>query len=268
MLLAMAVETEWRMKTGYGLVSFYVALPVISCFAWLLLQLPSLRLIVEGTTVITAIATVSLAIVTFRHVSLTRRMVEDPLKAKAEEYCSLLTLFAQEAVLAYSRSVNYCIDFWTEKSVSKSTLYLLTDSTAFSRLTAVCDKPKLVAAILDMRSRFFQVERHANVASMHIAASDTSIVDGKDQLVRRRMELAYRSAHAAASFFHSSSKEQGTKEDFSIPKDLNLLLNELGKIAEDDEVAKETEAQLRKMFENAQGRYKKAVKGVFCSKQD
>jgi len=49
--------------------------------------------------------------------------------------------------------------------VSYSPLFSFTDSSALSKFASVCQKPEVVAAIIELKSMYFQIQRHVEEAA-------------------------------------------------------------------------------------------------------
>ncbi len=111
--------------------------------------------------------------------------------------------------------------------VSFSTLFSFTDSYALSRFASVCQKPEVVAAIIELKSVYFQVQRHVEEASRFaLEGSRTSDAQEKQAV----MEKARHAQGTALVFFLSSYKDIEKHTALIVKTELQLTP---GKVAED-----------------------------------
>ncbi len=73
-----------------------------------------------------------------------------------QEYRSLILSFCSEMVSIFWRCVKYYKQSKTGE-ISYSALFTFTDSSTLSKFASVCKKPEVVAAIVELKSMYFQV---------------------------------------------------------------------------------------------------------------
>jgi hypothetical protein len=116
------------------------------------------------------------------------------------EYRSLILAFGSELVSAFGRCVMYCDQASKEpKEISKSALFEFTDASSLSKFASVCDQPELVATIIDLKSYYFQIGRHAEQAADHVMRQNASLDPGER---KKLLHAAINSQGTALAFFH------------------------------------------------------------------
>jgi Zn-dependent protease with chaperone function len=116
-----------------------------------------------------------------------------------KEYRSLILAFCSELVLVYERCVMYYAQAKKPKpEVSYSALFSFTDSSALSKFASVCPKPEVVAEIIEIKSMYFQIQRHVEEAARFAVEASRS-KDPKEQ--QDLMEKAFRAQGTALAFF-------------------------------------------------------------------
>lgn len=147
-----------------------------------------------------------------------------------KELRSLILAFASELTLAFNRCVMY-YEQAVEGSVSYSGLFDFTDASTLSKFATVNTNPEVVAAIMDLKSTYFQVSRHVDEAAKFATQAERITVGKHD---KERFERAARHAQETAlAFFLNSYKD--------IQKETDLVIKEAkrispGKIVEELEI--------------------------------
>lgn len=114
-----------------------------------------------------------------------------------QEYRSLILSFCSEMVSLFQRCVMYYKQAKTGE-VSYSALFSFTDSSALSKFASVCEKPEVVAAIIELKSMYFQTQRHVEEAARFaIEGSRASDPQEKEDL----MGKASHAQRTALAFF-------------------------------------------------------------------
>jgi len=117
-----------------------------------------------------------------------------------KEYRSLILSFCSEMVSIFRRCVMYYKQART-REVSYSALFSFTDASALSKFASVCEKPEVVAAIIELKSMYFQTQRHVEEASRF------AIEGGRASDPQEKQDLMGKASHAqgtALAFFLSS----------------------------------------------------------------
>lgn len=136
-----------------------------------------------------------------------------------KEYSALILSFCSEMVTVFSRCVTYYRQYKSGE-VSYSALFSFTDAFALSKFASVCEKPAVIVAIIELKSMYFQVQRHVEEVSRF--ALDSSRTSNQEE----KKELMIKATHAqgtALEFFHSSYK--------NIIKEMDLLVNAAKEVA-------------------------------------
>jgi len=121
-------------------------------------------------------------------------------RQKDQEHKSLILSFCSEFVSAYSRCVKYYGQA-LKGEVSYSALFNFTDASAFSRFASISKRSEVVAAIIELKSSYFQIQRHVIEASNYALQSSRE----SDEFIRQDLIKKARHAQGAAlAFFHSS----------------------------------------------------------------
>jgi hypothetical protein len=129
-----------------------------------------------------------------------------------QEYRSLILSFCSEMVSIFSRCVKYYKQSKTNE-ISYSALFSFTDSSTLAKFASVCKKPEVVAAIVELKSMYFQIQRHVEEASRFaVEGSRASTQNEKDDLMKK----AARAQGTALAFFHSSYEDIGKEMDLIV----------------------------------------------------
>ncbi|MEE8115394.1 MAG: hypothetical protein V3T23_13700, partial [Nitrososphaerales archaeon] len=143
-----------------------------------------------------------------------------------QEYRSLILSFSSEMVSIFQRCVMYYRQS-KEGQVSFSALFSFIDSSALSRFASVCQKPEVVAAIIELKSVYFQVQRHVEEASRFaLEGSRTSDAQEKQAL----KEKARHAQGTALVFFRSSYRDIEEHTALIVRTSLQLVP---GRVSED-----------------------------------
>lgn len=136
-----------------------------------------------------------------------------------QEYRSLMLSFCSEMVSIFWRCVKYYKQSKTG-GISYSALFSFTDSSTLAKFASVCKKPEVVAAIVELKSMYFQVQRHVEEASRFaVEGSRASTQNEKDELMKK----AARAQGTALAFFHSSYE--------NIEKEMDLIVETAKQVA-------------------------------------
>lgn len=120
-----------------------------------------------------------------------------------QEYRSLILSFCSEFVGAFKRCVNYYRQS-RQGEVSYSALFSFTDASAFSIFASVSKNPEVVTAIIELKSMYFQIQRHVEeAANFALQSSRTSDTFTQQDIMRK----AIHAQGTALAFFHSSYDE-------------------------------------------------------------
>jgi len=139
-----------------------------------------------------------------------------------QEYRSLILSFCSEMVSIFCRCVKYYKQSKTGE-ISYSALFSFTDSSTLAKFASVCKKPEVVAAIVELKSMYFQVQRHVEEASRFaVEGSRASTPNEKDDLMKK----AARAQGTALAFFHSSYE--------NIEKEMDLIVQTAKQVAPGD----------------------------------
>lgn len=87
-------------------------------------------------------------------------------KQARQEYRSLILAFCSELVSTFHRCVMYYEQAKTS-GVSYSALFSFTDASALSKVASVCQEPEVVASIIELKSKYFQIQRHVEEAARY-----------------------------------------------------------------------------------------------------
>jgi hypothetical protein len=143
-------------------------------------------------------------------------------KQAKQEYRSLILSFCSEMVSIFRRCVTYYNQSKTGE-ISYSALFSFTDSSTLAKFASVCKKPEVVAAIVELKSMYFQVQRHVEEASRFaVEGSRASTLHQQDDLMKK----AARARDTALAFFHSSYK--------NIEKEMDLIVQTAKQVAPGD----------------------------------
>lgn len=136
-----------------------------------------------------------------------------------KEYRSLILAFCVELLSAFERCVTY-YEQSKKSEISYSTLFDFTHESTLSKLASVTKKPDTLVAIVELKSKYFQIGRHVNDAA-NLAMQGTCATDESE---RDRLMLSALQAQGAAIAFFNSSYE-------SIEKNTDLLIETAKKIS-------------------------------------
>lgn len=136
-----------------------------------------------------------------------------------QEYRSLILSFCSEMVSIFCRCVKYHKQS-KAREISYSALFSFTDASTLSKFASVCKKPEVVTAIVELKSMYFQVQRHVEEASRFaIEARSASTEQSNQELMKKAV-----SAQSAALAFFSTSYE-------NIEKEMDLLVKTAKQVA-------------------------------------
>jgi hypothetical protein len=140
-------------------------------------------------------------------------------KRSDQEYIALILAFCSEMVSLFCR----CVDYYNQSKIgviSYSSLFSFTDSSGLSKFASVCQKPAVVTAIVELKSRYLQIQRHVEEASRLAVASKLASTEEDQNTLMEKAVLAQRTALA----FFTSSYE-------TIEREMNLLVDTTLQIA-------------------------------------
>lgn len=157
-------------------------------------------------------------------------------RTRKREFVGLLLILTAEFVT----SLNRCVTFYDQlnkpkREVSYSSLFALSDASVLSRFATSARNADLVIAAMNLKSHFFQIERHAETASRCIIEARTT--HDADQAISLESKSLTEQG-AAVGFFLSPYDE--------IVRDLSLLLDASEKLAKGP-----LATDLRKKFQTA-----------------
>jgi hypothetical protein len=133
-------------------------------------------------------------------------------RSRKREAAGLTLILAAEFITGFNRCVTY-YDQSSKGEISYSSLFILSDASVLSKFATLVAKADIVMAAIDLKSYFFQIERHAEAASRFImdASATEDIFQAGPLQARARAEQG-----AAVGFFLSPYDE--------IVQDLNVLI--------------------------------------------
>lgn len=140
-------------------------------------------------------------------------------KRAEQEYIALLLAFCAEMVSIFCRCVTYYNQSKT-RVISYSALFSFTDSSALSKFASVCQKPAVVAAIVELKFRYFQIHRHVEEASRLAVAGNLASTKEEQNTLSEKAVLAQR---IALAFFTSPYE--------TIEKEMDFLVNTTKEVA-------------------------------------
>lgn len=158
-------------------------------------------------------------------------------RTRKREYAGLIIVLSAEFVTALNRCVTY-YDQSRKGEISYSSLFVLSDASVLSKFASLVGKAELVIAAINLKSHFFQIERHVEIASRCIMEFDSTKDTSKGSEALSLLSQAQAEQGAAVGFFLSPYDE--------IVRDLSLLLKETDRLAKGS-VAKD----LRGKFQSA-----------------
>lgn len=137
-----------------------------------------------------------------------------------KELKSLILAFASEFIFAFVRCVKY-YEQSRKQEISFSGLFDFTDASILSRFAVVNTQPEVVAAIMDLKSHYFQIRRHVEDAGKFAVQANRLAEDEKDR--EKLMRAAVHAQGTALAFFFSSYED--------IVQKSSLILEEAKKIS-------------------------------------
>ncbi len=141
-------------------------------------------------------------------------------KQSEKEYISLILAFCSEMVSIYWR----CAEYYKQSKkgvISYSALFSFTDSSALSKFASVCQKPAVVAAIVELKSMYFQIQRHVEDASRLAIEGNLALTqEDKNKLMNKAVLVQ----GTALAFFLGSSY-------IKIEKEMDLLVETTQQVA-------------------------------------
>jgi hypothetical protein len=139
-------------------------------------------------------------------------------RSRKREIRGFILILCAEFVTAFSRCVtNY--DQFNKGEISYSSLFVLSDASVLSKFASLIGRGDLVMATMNLKSYFFQIERHIETTSKYIMEAGTT----KDIFQKGPfLDRAAKEQGAAVAFFISPYK--------NIVQDIELLINESLKI--------------------------------------
>lgn len=156
-------------------------------------------------------------------------------RTRKREFVGLIIVLCAEFVTALNR----CVTYYGQSrrgEISYSSLFVLSDASVLSRFATLVGKADLVIAAMNLKSHFFQIERHAETASRCIMEANAAQDMSQEVSLRSR---AFAEQGAAVAFFLSPYDE--------IIRDLRLLLDVSGRLAKGS------------VAENLQGKFQSAI---------
>lgn len=157
------------------------------------------------------------------------------------ELKSLIIVFATESILAFERCVLYYKQAEEEGKISFSSLFDFTDPSILSRFAIVNPEPDLIAAIMDLKSIYFQIRRHVEEAS-RCAVQSSRLAEGEKEKVKIWEEGKHAQGVALAFFLDRHGK--GKRYETTVDK-TTLVLDAAKKI-KSGKVVKELEKRFEK----------------------
>lgn len=114
----------------------------------------------------------------------------------------LVVAFCCEFLQSYGRCVGY-LGHAADGVISYSTLYTFTDASMLARYAAVCEDPKVITAIVEIKSIFFQIGRYVEQASLAAHHAAQACEKTEEERLRR---TASHEQGIALSFFRDHAK--------------------------------------------------------------
>ncbi len=152
-------------------------------------------------------------------------------RQSTKELMSLILAFASELTLAFERCVMY-YEQARKGQVSFSELFDFTDASILSRFATVNTQPEVLAAIIDLKSTYFQIGRHVEDAA-RFAAEANRLAKGKSKKAGKLMEAARHAQGTALAFFLGSDERyEKTVKETEIILDAAKKISP-GKVAQD-----------------------------------
>ncbi len=126
------------------------------------------------------------------------------IRRSKSERRSLMVAFCYEFVESYGRCVGY-LGQRVDGEVSYSMLYSFTDASVLARYAGVCADPKVIRAIMELKSSFFQIGRHVE----HASAAAQQIAYTREDKDKEKESLGRAASFAqsiALAFFQDHAK--------------------------------------------------------------
>ena len=175
-------------------------------------------------------------------------------RQKRKEHKALVLAFTSELISAFCR----CVKYYKQQSkdtISYSTLFDFTDSSALAKFATVSDDPEMIAGIVELKSKYYQARRHFDAASKYIF--EKSFVSDPFEEANLGNKGAY--AQGAGLAFFESSYEVLERESNRLVKTALRLVP--GKTTSDlsdrYQKAKEEYEELREMRKQKEEENKK-----------
>lgn len=118
---------------------------------------------------------------------------------------SLILAFATEFVFSFERCITY-YEQSKKRIVSYSTLFNFSDASVLSKYATVCKNPNVIAAIVELKSIYYQVARHVDEASIFIAQAERVAATEKEK--NRLKAAAVHAQRTAIVFFFGDKGEK------------------------------------------------------------
>ena len=158
---------------------------------------------------------------------------------------SLILAFATELVLAFHRCIIYYRQQLTERlkkvEVSYSELFEFADASMLSNFSAAGPKPELIAAIVFLKARYFQISRHVREAAKFAGESKRA---GSEEERTRLFSKAVDARGTALAFFLANYNpdlykaiEDKTEMIINEAKEIKSMWSFLGVHSETESVA-------------------------------
>jgi|GEM_PF-1706298 len=139
-------------------------------------------------------------------------------RRRKQELRSLILAFCSEFVPLFKRCVMYYKQAM-QNSISYSALFTFTDASALSKFASVGAKPDVIAGIVELKSMYFQIQRHADeAAKFAIEGSRLSDEVAKQETMRKASD-----AQEKALAFFLNSYERVVNETIEILKEAQHL---------------------------------------------
>ena len=119
------------------------------------------------------------------------------------EYRALILAFCSELVGTFNRCVSY-YEQAKKSEFSYSALFSFTDASALSKLASVSQNPEIIASIIELKARYFQIQRHVDEAqNFAVEASRATHQQEQQQLWLK----AHRARGTALGFFFGNYED-------------------------------------------------------------
>ena len=135
-----------------------------------------------------------------------------------KEYAALVLAFCTEAVHAFRRIVT-ARNLSKQGKISKGMIFEFMDASAVSKLASVCKEPEVIAAVIETKAHFFQINRHLGEASSFAVQLERTDVLADIEKVG---DSALKAQNTALGFFKSCQKD--------LVININIILTEARKV--------------------------------------